>query len=130
MKYALSALAGSLVSTIAVVIAGHTPAVLVGLGFVTACALYSWVLKLVGLERLTRWVYYAESIARGKDGPYSVGELGRSFSGDRQRQGSNRAAHVDAIYSTGKAGAGCDRLSKKRPDSPERRAATYNQKTV
>ena len=54
MKYALSALFGSLVSTVAVVLAGHSPALLVGLGFVTAVLLYTWVLRLIGRERLIR----------------------------------------------------------------------------
>ena len=57
MKHALSALLGSLVSTIAVVLAGHTPALLVGLGFVTALLLYTWILRLLGVERYARWFY-------------------------------------------------------------------------
>jgi hypothetical protein len=57
MKYTLSTLGGSLVSTIAVVLAGHWPALLVVLGFVVGVSLYTWVLRTIGVERYTRWFY-------------------------------------------------------------------------
>lgn len=47
LKYALSALAGSLVSTSAVILSGHIPALLIGLGFVTGVLFYTWVLSIL-----------------------------------------------------------------------------------
>lgn len=56
MKYALSALAGSLVSTIAVVLAGHTPALLVLLGAATAVFLYTWILRIIPASLVLRFL--------------------------------------------------------------------------
>ena len=81
MKYALSALLGSLVSTIAVVLAGHTPALLVGLGFVTAVLLYTWILRLLGVERYARWFY----AGAGHPVKQGTGHLGKLFGGGSSR---------------------------------------------
>ena len=73
MKYALSALLGSLLSTFAVLIAGHTSALLVGLGFVTAVVLYTWILRLLGVERYSRWFY----AGAGHPVKQGIGHLGK-----------------------------------------------------
>jgi hypothetical protein len=44
--FSLAALGGSLVSTIAVILSGHWPAILVVLGFVVGVSLYTWVLRV------------------------------------------------------------------------------------
>ena len=99
MKYALSALLGSLVSTIAVVLAGHTPALLVGLGFVTAVLLYTWILRLLGVERYARW-FYAGAGHPVKQGTGHLGKLfggGSTFASSGQQQFSNRTGKSETI---------------------------------
>jgi hypothetical protein len=54
MKYVYSGLAGSLASTIAVVLAGPAPAILVLLGLVTGVLSTMWVHKFVRVSRLGR----------------------------------------------------------------------------
>lgn len=118
---ALSALAGSLLSTIAVILAGHWPAILLILGFVTACALYTWVLRLLGVERYARW-FYAGWAASDRLKKIS-GEVSSSINNSpaaSQRQFSNRAGNSER--------------SRPRPQWPHpsgwktpRRAPTYNQ---
>lgn len=98
MKYTLSALAGSLLSTIAVVLAGHTPAILVGLGFVVGIALYTWVLRLLGIERYARWFYAGAGhpVKQGID--HLEKSRGRSSLGSidsGQKQFSNRAGNSE-----------------------------------
>ena len=93
---ALSALAGSLLSTIAVILAGHWPAILLILGFVTACALYTWVLRLLGVERYARW-FYAGWAASDRLKKIS-GEVSSSINNSpaaSQRQFSNRAGNSE-----------------------------------
>jgi hypothetical protein len=54
MKYVYSGLVGSLASTVALVLAGHAPAILVLLGLVTGVLSTMWVHKFVRVSRLGR----------------------------------------------------------------------------
>ena len=144
MKYTLSALLGSLVSTIAVVLAGHTPALLVGLGFVTAVLLYTWILRLLGVERYARW-FYAGAGRPVKQGTGHLGKLfggGSTFASSGQQQCSNRTGKSETIRRaaltnqidrrTRSVGIASARARGKAAsdERPQRKAPTHNQTTT
>lgn len=83
-RYAVGALFGSLVSALAVVMAGHAPALLVVFGFFLATFLYGWLAKAIGRVRIVKWLSYADAVAGGKE-LSSVGSMNR-FPGGRQHQ--------------------------------------------
>ena len=139
MKYALFALLGSLVSTVTVVLSGHTPALLVGLGFVTAILLYTRVLRLIGINRYSRWFY----AGAGQPVKQGTGHLGKLFGGvsrtsasSGQRQFSNRTGKSETIRRgalrfsrrTCPVGNASERERGKLASNPRqlRRAPTYN----